>query len=203
MEKQKIEFGKYADMHRETTIRGNDDTSVTVRDHIPWEQKEAMAKELAEQTVVIHDESCVFTGSNYERLEKYMVAKYYTDLDVDGVSDGEVADFMVNNGVWEALCACVGDDMRYVREIYFAIVGAVETTYTDDKSLTKAIRTSFPFLFTGEDVSESLAKAEANKDMIYKAIGALRDAEKQREETIDRGRLSVGGNVISISKKKE
>ena len=80
---------------------------------------------------------------------------------------------------------------------------SVFETYKDDKSITKAVRTSFGFLFNGEDITESMAKAEMTKDTIYNALSALREKEQEASEKINNGKLNVGGNLISFAKKKE
>ena len=65
MEKRKFEFEKYADMHDEKEVTGKDGTKVMVRDHISYAEKEAMANEMAENMIMIHDESCVYESSEY------------------------------------------------------------------------------------------------------------------------------------------
>ena len=103
------------------------------------------------------------------------------------------------NGLEEA----IADDIKYVSEIFWRLYTALTTTYSDDKSLTKAIRTSFSFLFTGEDITESLAKAEAMKDTVYGAINAFKNLEKEQSENINNGSLKIGGNIIKFAKKPE
>lgn len=203
MEKRKYELGKYADMHEEKEIAGKDGTKVTVRDHIPYAEKEAMGNEMAENMVMVHDDSCTYLSSQENKYELYLIAKYYTDIDTDDVDIDDIANFMINNGLAQAISDYIMDDLDEVRSIYCSLESAVRKTFDDDHSLTKAIRTSFGFLFTGEDITESLAKAEAMKDTVYEAINAFRKVEKEKEENIDHGKLTVGGNVLNFAKKKE
>lgn len=202
MEKQKIDLGKYADMCELVEVDGKDGTKITVRTHIPYEEKEKMATEMAERLIVIHDDSCVYKSHEFGKVKKYLVAKYYTDLDTEDLTPADVANFFINNEMWRVIGQECGWDYTIVEDIFNDLYKAVKKTYEDDKSLTKALRTSFGFLFNGEDVTESLAKAEAMKDTVYEAIGAWRQVEKEKEEKIDNGTLKVGGNIINFAKRK-
>lgn len=203
MEKRKIDLSKYADMCEYVEIEGEDGVKIKARTHIPYEEKEKMATELAERLIVIHDDSCVYKSSNLGKLKKYLVAKYYTDIDTEDLTPDDVANFFINNEMWKMIGQQCGWDYAIVEDIFDSMYKAVKKTYADDKSLTKAIRTSFGFLFNGEDITESLAKAEAMKDMVYEAVDVWRQVEQEKEEKIDNGTLKVGGNIINFSKKKK
>jgi len=202
MEKRKFEFEKYADMHEEKEVTGKDGTKVTVRDHISYADKEAMANEMAEQLIMIHDDSCVYDSSEFDKIEKFMIAKYYTDIDTEGVEPKDIADFFINNEMMGDIREIMWRDYVEVEDIFWKLNESVTKTYEDDRCLTKALRTSFGFLFTGEDVTSSLIDAEDIKDKLFDAIGALRKVESEKEETIDNGKVMVGGNLINFAKKK-
>lgn len=203
MEKRKIDLSKYADMCEIVEISGTDGTKIHVRTHIPYDEKEKMATEMAERLIVIHDDSCVYKSHEFSKVKKYLVAKYYTDVDTEDLTPNDVADFFINNEMWRMIGQECGWDYTIVEDVFKDLYKAVKKTYEDDKSLTKALRTSFGFLFNGEDITESLAKAEAMKDTVYEAVSAWRQVEKEQEEKIDDGRLKVGGNIISFAKKKK
>ena len=118
MEKHKYDLKKYADMHKEIIIDGEDGTQVIVRDHIPYEEKEKMARELAERMIMIHEDSCVYKSSEYGKYKKYMVAKYYTDIDTEELTPEEVADFFVNNEVWRSINTECSWDYTIVEDIF-------------------------------------------------------------------------------------
>ena len=203
MQKHKIDMSKYADMHEEKVIKGEDGTEITIRNRIPYIEKEAMAKEMAEYLLIIHDDSCIYLSSQLDKYEKYMIAKYYTDIDTEDADENEVADFLINNELMNEIGNYIWNDFDAVMRMFDALEDSVTKIYEDDKGLTKALRTSFGFLFTGEDVSESLAHITAEKGVIFDALKALSQVEKKKEETIDRGHLTVGGNVINFAKKTE
>ena len=203
MQKHKIDMSKYADMHEEKKIVGLDGTEIIVRNHIPYTEKEQMAAEMAEKVLMVHDDSCMYTSNAYDKVEKYVLIKYYTDLDVDDEDIDNVADFVINNEILGDIAGTVWGDFQIVLDIYERIEESMTKTYEDDRSLTKALRRSFGFLFSGEDITDSMAKAEATSGVLMDALNALREADKKKEETIDRGKLSVGGNIINFAKKTE
>lgn len=203
MRKHKIDFKKYADMHNEIELEGNDGTKVTVRSHIPYEDKLKLAKEMCEEGLMIHDDSYCYEGYIIHALRLKKIVGYYTDIKVDDIDASKVADFVINNGLEAKIRGAIQDDWDAVEDIYFEMSSGVIGTYHDDRCLTKAIRTSFGFLFNGEDIAESLAKAEATKDTLYKAIGALNEKEKEEREKMNNGKLMIGDNIINFSKRKE
>ena len=198
MEKRKIDLSKYAEQYEIQTVEGTDGTKVDVRSHIPYAEKEQMARELAERMIVIHDDSCVYLSSEYGKYKKYLVAKYYTDIDTEDMTPEQVADYFVNNDMWKMIGQICGWDYAIVEDIFKGLFDAVETTFNDDKSLTKALRTSFGFLFNGEDITESLAKAELTKDTMFKAL----DAINKKEQEVNVGELTVGGRILNFAKKE-
>lgn len=202
MQKTKIDMSKYADMCEEEVVNGKDGTTVRVRTHISYSDKEQMAREIAESVLIVHDDSCMYESDAYDAVEKYMIAKYYTDIDTDEAAIFDVADFMVNNEIIGNVAAVIWSDFENVLDIYERIKDATIKTYEDDKSLAKAIRTSFGFLLNGEDITESIAKAENTNNTLISAIEALRGAEKEKSENVSNGKMTVGGNIINFAKKE-
>lgn len=201
MEKQKIDWAKYTDMHEVKQMTGKDGTVVNVRSHIPWAQKIEAAKELAENVIMTHDDSCVYEGHNLEIYKEYILLKYYTDVDMEDVTPEQAADFMINNEfVWPDETA---DDFWEIVAMYKEMYKMFETTFNDDVSLAKAVRTSFGFLFNGEDITESMAKAEMTKDIIYRAFNALQEKEEEAGRNITDGKARIGGTLLNFAKKRE
>ena len=189
MKKKAIDFKKYADMHENKEIVGTDGTKVVVRDHISYANKVAMAVALVEENVMIHDDSVCYESFAMpaERIKGIM--KYYTDVPVDDADAQEVADFAINNGLIGQIRDYIHDDYYEFEDVFVTLIRSVMDNYEDDQSLAKAIKTSFGFLFTGEDVTETLAKAEAAKDTVFDALGALREKEAQDESKMKDGKL--------------
>ena len=169
MRKKKIDFKKYADLHEEIELTGNDGTKIQVRNHISYADKIQMARDVIENCVMIHDDSCCYEGINIYAEKIRAIVKYYTNVPADDADAYEVADFVINNGLLAEIREYIHDDYYEAEDVYVTMLNMVMATYTDDMSLKKAIKTSFGFLFNGEDVTESLAKAELTKDTLFNA----------------------------------
>ena len=202
MKQKKINIKKYADAHEETELIGKDGVKIQVRNHISYADKIQMAKEVIENCVMIHDDSCCYESHDiYAEKIKSMV-KYYTNIAVDDAEADEVADFVINNDLLGSIREYIHDDYYEAEDIYVTMMNMVIDTYTDDMSLKKAIKTSFGFLFNGEDITESLAKAEMTKDTMFKALDAINKKEAESQGKIDDGRLKVGNNILNFARKE-
>jgi len=198
MKQKKINFKKYADAHEETELIGKDGIKIQVRNHISYADKIQMAKDVIENCVMIHDDSCCYESHMiYAEKIKAMV-KYYTNVPVDNADASEVADFVINNDLIAGIREYIHDDYYEAEDIYITLMNMVVDTYTDDVSLKKAIKTSFGFLFNGEDITESLAKAELTKDTMFKAL----DAINKKEQEVNGGELTVGGKILNFAKRE-
>ena len=198
MKKKKINFKKYADAHEETELVGKDGTSITVRNHISYEDKVQMAKDVIENCVMIHDDSCCYESHTIYAEKIRAMVKYYTNVQTDDATAEEVADFVINNDLLGAIQEYIHDDYYQAEDVFITIMNMVMDTYTDDMSLKKAIKTSFGFLFNGEDITESLAKAELTKDTMFKAL----DAINKKEQEVNGGELTVGGKILNFAKRE-
>ena len=202
MRKKKIDFKKYTDMHESAELTGKDGTKIQVRNHISYADKQEMAREIVENYVMTHDDSISYESYELPAARIMMIMKYYTDVPVDGADAGMVADFAINNELIGPIREYIHDDYYEFEDIYVTLIRSVMDNYDDDRSLKKAIKTSFGFLFNGEDITESLAKAEITKDTMFRALDALNQKEKEESEKMNNGKLNVGGNIISFARKE-
>lgn len=202
MRKKKIDFKKYADMHEDIELTGNDGTKIQVRNHISYADKIQMARDVIENCVMIHDDSCCYEGINIYAEKIRAIVKYYTNVPVDDADAYEVADFVINNGLLAEIREYIHDDYYEAEDVYVTMLNMVMETYMDDMSLKKAIKTSFGFLFNGEDVTESLAKAELTKDTLFDALAAINKKEEEARSKMDDGKLKVGGNILNFSRRE-
>lgn len=203
MRKHKIKNLKsYANACEEKELTGRDGVKVIVRSHIPYEQKIEFVRSVAEENIMVHEDSCCYKNYAWHPCWIYHIAKYYTDINVDEAEYSEIADFLINDDLLTQVEEAIFYDLIELEELYDGLIDSFKQTFDDDRSLRKAIRSSFGFLFTGEDITESLAKAEAAKDVIYKAVGALREKEKEESENIHSGTINLGGNIIDITKRE-
>ena len=149
-----------------------------------------------------YDHKCVYYRQYdpFLKLEDKTYLKYqrYNEDEYSGGNERQPVEYF-DRSYFEA----IRDDWNAVEDIFFNMSRGVMDNYADDRGLTKAIRTSFGFLFNGEDITESLAKAEATKDTLYKALGALHAKEQEEQEKLKGGKLMVGNNIINFAKRKE
>lgn len=202
MRKKKIDFKKYADMHEEAELTGKDGVQIIVRSHISYADKIQMAKDVIENYVMIHDDSISYESHELPAAQIMAIMKYYTNVPVDDAEIFDVADFAINNELIDPIREYIYNDYFEYIDIYETMLRSVMNNYDDDQSLKKAIKTSFAFLFNGEDITESMAKAEIAKDTMFKALDALNQKEKEESEKVNNGKLNVGGNIISFAKRE-
>lgn len=202
MRKKKIDFKKYADMHEEKEMTGNDGTVIVVRNHISYADKVQMTKDVIENCVMIHDDSCCYESYDMYAEKIRTMMKYYTNVPVEEAEAYDVCDFVINNGLLRQIKDYIREDYYEAEDIFVSMLNAVMDTYTDDMSLKKAIKTSFGFLFNGEDITESMAKAEMTKDTLFKALDAINKKEQEEKEKMDDGRLKVGNNILNFARKE-
>ena len=202
MRKKKIDFKKYANMHEEHELTGKDGTMITVRDHISYADKIQMAREIIENCVMIHDDSCCYESVQIHAERIKSIFKYYTNVPVEDADANEVADFAINNGLIGQVRDIIHDDYYEAEDIFITMMNMVMDTYEDDMSLKKAIKTSFGFLFNGEDITESMAKAEIAKDTMFKAFDALQRKDQEEHEKMESGKMKVGNNILNFARRE-
>ena len=199
MEKKKFKIAGCADLCDEHTIDVNGE-ELTVRTHIPLEQKIAMAQDLVAFISLIDDENEIMSESHWYQVSLvYLTVLYYTNADLDDVNASDVFDWMINTGVYDqTLENLVYEDRYYVVEMAQAIYKNISNTYAVEHGLAHAVKKTFGFMFNGEDITETLAKSQAISDKMIDVVGKLNAAEQPKSKD---GVVKVGGNVIRIAKK--
>lgn len=197
MEKKKYEMHA-ADMDACVEVTIGDET-IHVLKHIPLERKVTMATELAEMLLVPNEELGIMTRSALQEVcEVYLVMKYYTDMDLTDVDVQTVFDWVIGHNAYMSVRDVVSNDVWYVTDMALETMENIETEYEKQNGLTHAIKTSFGFLFNGEDITETLAKSQQVSDQMIEVVGKLNEANRKP----DVGKVKVSGNVINIGKKK-
>ena len=136
MEKRKIDMSKAHDIYESKELKVGDEV-FTVRTHIPYEQKMALANEWVELTVVSNEDLgiCYDVGNAFVRL--FLIVKYYTDIDVTDVPMEDVYDYLVNMNAAVELERIVADDFAYTYDIYAELSGAVRALFEAEHSLSQ------------------------------------------------------------------
>lgn len=192
---------------RMVEITGKDGTRVTVKTHIPYEEKEAMAMELLLYTNATDNETFVMFDS-YKRvlLEAVLIAKYYTDIDLTDFGEDEgwciLMDWLVMNEVYGQLMEVTAEDRQMVTEINQLMTEATRTSYASEHSLgVKVQKLLGEGVLESEDMFTSMAKSEEVNNVMLQLVGAYREQQKAEK---NRKKMDIGdGVVVNFAKKNK
>lgn len=190
-----------------SVLECKDGTKIEVKEHITYDEKEAMAIELAMYTSVTDEDAAIMYDS-YKKplLECALIAKYYTNIDVSEMESEKdwkvLIDWLTMNGVYGTLLDAVENDYQLVKELYVLMRNATYRSYEESHALSTKIKKSFASLLTDDDIAETIAKSE---DVNRQMISLLDDAMSFREAQPPKNdKLALdGGAVISLAKKSK
>lgn len=175
------------------------DEIIHVRLRIPLEQKVEMATELGNMLAVPYEDIGFMSQSAlYEVCLLYLIMKYYTDVDLEDVEARVLFDWVVSCDANAKIRSMIYNDLVYVTDMTHRMMENLKAEYEKRNGLAHAIKTTFSFLFNGEDITETLAKSQAVSDQMIEVVGKLNEANRKP----DVGKVKVSGNVINIGKKK-
>ncbi len=192
---------------RMVEITGKDGTRVTVKTHIPYEEKEAMAMELLLYTNATDNETFVMFDS-YKRvlLEAVLIAKYYTDIDLTDFGEDEgwciLMDWLVMNEVYGQLMEVTAEDRQMVTEINRLMTEATRASYASEHNLgVKVQKLLGEGVLESEDMFTSMAKSEEVNNVMLQLVGAYREQQKAEK---NRKKMDIGdGVVVNFAKKNK
>lgn len=188
-------------------ITGKDGTRVTVKKHILYGEKEAMAMELLLYTNATDDETFVMFDS-YKKvlLETVLIVKYYTDIDLTDFGEEEgwhtLMDWLVMNEVYGQLLEVTEEDRQIVTEINRLMTEATRTSYAAEHSLgVKVQKMLGDEVLENEDMFTSMAKSEEVNNVMLQLVGAYREQQKAEK---NRKKMDIGdGVVLNFAKKNK
>ena len=206
MEKVKLDFGNIQEEAVEVTGKNGD--KVMVRKRIPYVEKEAQAYELAAGSFVIDAEGGVcYTSFKKNLLDKYLIAKYYTNIDVSDIEDDDgymkLFDYLYYNELYDKIGQVIAADyFGCVSDMAWHLSGAAEQVYEKKNSLAYKLDQTFGFLFTGEDLTDQIAAAEGVNEKMVDMFKALQERdEKNALLKNSKAKVSSGGAVLNMAKK--
>lgn len=182
------------------------DFAVCVKTWLPYSEMEAMAIEMAERTLLFDNEAGVACiGHRANMVKGYLMAKYFTDLDIVDCDPEEVYDILTNSGLYEKIEEKIFDILWRVEDIYHAVCHNMIDTYKCENSLAYKLEKTFGFLFSGEDVTETMAKSELINGQMIDMLGVFLNHKKEQEMLNvgkqDKAKLRVGGALVNMAKK--
>lgn len=175
------------------------DMQIQYRRVLPYKAKTWMAIDMAERSLVFDEERGVaFEGYTHEAVTIACMMEYYTDLDMAAYADEEgmyaLVDLLVSHGALDILWDELSEDLYHVRRIYEAIRASAIRSFEHGLTLDHLIRKSFGFLFTGEDITETLAKADGVNNTMVELLGAFMKQQAAPDAT--------GGKLLRFGKKE-
>ena len=173
------------------------DMKITVKDRIPYVDKQVAAQELVEKTTVMDERlGITYTLPTYDLVENYIFLKYYTDLDVSDIQTEDdyraLFEFAYDAGltasdVREFVC----QDIKYLEAIEGRYRVAVAAVFEEERSLGHQVK---QLLDTSPDTNN-----EETRELIEKLID-MKGALLEKENKPANG-MNVGGTVINFAKK--
>ena len=202
MDKKKYDMSHAADNARTTKVDLGNGNEITVLHFIPYSQKESFAMEFAEYVMQADEELGVcYDGYNAQMIEYYLVAKYYTDIDTEGIEPSAVCDFLCNSSSIDNIMGVVSDDFYFCRNMGYRIIEACKIRFETENGLARVVKN---LLNTDVDTNN-----EETRELIEKLIdmrGAL--MEKQEDEKVlqfgtkkTANHMKTGGAKINLAKK--
>jgi hypothetical protein len=173
------------------------DMKITVKDRIPYADKQVAAQELVEKTTVMDERlGITYTLPTYDLVENYIFLKYYTDLDVSDIQTEDdyraLFEFAYDAGLTESdMREFVCQDIKYLKAIEGRYRVALAAVFEEERSLGHQVK---QLLDTSPDTNN-----EETRELIEKLID-MKGALLEKENKPANG-MNVGGTVINFAKK--
>lgn len=187
-------------------IDGANGMSIEVKKQIPYDEKESFSLQYALYRNVEDTENEIMYD-NYKNLliKTMLIAKYYTNINVAELKDESdwamMFDVLTSNDLYGQMMSIVADDMVFVDAISESMLKSVREIYVRGNSLQFNLKKAFGFLFTGEDLTESIAKAAEVSNEVTELIGANKELEKVKGKQNDK-LITNNGVVLNMAKKR-
>jgi len=177
MEKIKIDMTAKPEVWTDVALE--DGTQVKIRNYLPYAEREEAAAEYAARALVVADEENGIVYDSY-RMDiewDYVMVKYYTNIDVDGIPTEDVFDYAKRTKLLETVREIVGEDAYFTLgmgdKMAFAATAAIEKR----GSLPYFIKNRMGYLLDAEKTAETLAQAEDLKEKMIDILGAVKERD--------------------------
>lgn len=138
-----------------------------------------------------------YIGYNADLIRAFLILVHYTDLDTSEYDTGEgrqtLYDIIATHDMWDDILGIVEADMADVDNICMRLESSARRSFEHSHSLQFQVLKTFQSILGAEDVTETIAKAEALNSKLIDMLGALQTQQSAPIET--------GG--MRLAKKKE
>lgn len=198
MEKVKIDMTAKPEVWTDVTLE--DGVQVKVRNYLPYAEREEAAAEYAARALIVADEENGIVYDSY-RIDiewDYVMVKYYTNIDVDGIPTEDVFDYAKRTGLLDKIKLVTVDDTYLTLAMGDKMAFAATTAIEKRGSLPYFIKNRMGYLLDAEKTADVLAQAEDLKEKMIDILGAVKehDAMKSAQK---RPTVITGG--VNLAKK--
>ncbi len=180
MEKIKVDMTAKSEVWADVTLE--DGVQVKVRNYLPYAEREEAAAEYAARALIVADEENGIAYDSY-RIDieaDYMMVKYYTNIDVDGIPTEDVFDYAKRTGLLDKIKLVTNDDTYLTLAMGDKMVFAATTAIEKRGSLPYFIKNRMGYLLDAEKTAETLAQAEDLKEKMIDILGAVKERDMMK-----------------------
>ena len=180
MEKIKIDMTAKPEVWTDVALE--DGTQVKIRNYLPYAEREEAAAEYAARALVVADEENGIVYDSY-RMDiewDYVMVKYYTNINVNGIPTEDVFDYAKRTKLLEAIKEIAGEDVYLTLGMGDKMAFAVTTAIEKRGSLPYFIKSRMGYLLDAEKTAETLAQAEDLKEKMIDILGAVKERDMMK-----------------------
>lgn len=180
MEKIKVDMTAKPEVWADVTLE--DGVQVKVRNYLPYAEREEAAAEYAARALIVADEENGIVYDSY-RIDiewDYVMVKYYTNIDVDGIPTEDVFDYAKRTGLLDKIKLVTNDDTYLTLAMGDKMVYAATTAIEKRGSLPYFIKNRMGYLLDAEKTAETLAQAEDLKEKMIDILGAVKERDMMK-----------------------
>lgn len=129
-------------------------------------------------TLVFDEEAGIaYEAYNAELIRAFLILKYYTDMDLAEYDNPEgrcsVHDALASHGLWREIMEIVDLDMDDVDVIAYKLGSSARRSFEEKHSLSRMLMKTFGALLGTEDLTQTVAKAEALNSKLIDMLAAV------------------------------
>lgn len=171
---------------------------------IPYKDKEEMAEELAQATVICDPDGVAYISYRYDLARMFLIAKYYTNIDTSEWDNQEgreaIFDYMTcsdqTQSRHERMCnsPAFKRDIEIVDELYSRMCSALMLKHEHTSALSYKIGKTFESVLNDQDIVKTLAQSREVNEKLVDMLGIFHKATNENN-------LPASQGVLNFAKK--
>lgn len=151
-------------------------TELTYKEIIEW------AQEYVARAAILHPSGVAYWGHLSDAVEDLIILKALTDMDTSAYETEEglmrMMDQTMENAEWFEFLKATSAVRMHIKHMADRLFENLRKIHEKENSLDYKIRESFGFLFTGEDLTETLAHGREVNEQMIDHLGAIMKAKE-------------------------